>query len=254
MSSAAMKLANAADTSSEEAQSLIADMRKAVNTMRSIAVEFEKANMSDKVKEVEKEMLELLASYEDCAFLAEAVKAVPQIYQPSDQPTDFKKLIEAEVTKIKGNSRVSGHCQQLVRQFREAVWDVHHAGQPMPGDEQEELVMTSTQRNILNIKCPITMKPIIELTDPVRCTECRHIYDKNPIMSYIRNNKPPRCPIAGCPKMLHIGNVVCDSMLRVEIDEFRSSGAADSIASDVEDISDLDDDEEEPMDEDSDHL
>ncbi|PNT70702.1 hypothetical protein BRADI_2g16580v3 [Brachypodium distachyon] len=113
-------------------------------------------------------MLELLASYEDCAFLAEAVKAVPQIYQPSDQPTDFKKLIEAEVTKIKGNSRVSGHCQQLVRQFREVVWDVHHAGQPMPGDEQEELVMTSTQRNILNIKCPITMKPIIELTDPVR--------------------------------------------------------------------------------------
>lgn len=30
-------------------------------------------------------MQELVASYEDCAYLAEAVKAVPGAYQPSDQ-------------------------------------------------------------------------------------------------------------------------------------------------------------------------
>lgn len=46
--------------------------------------------------------------------------------------------------------------------------NVHHAGQPMPGEEQEEVVMTSTQCNLLNITCPLTGKPVIELTNPVR--------------------------------------------------------------------------------------
>jgi hypothetical protein len=38
------------------------------------------------------------------------------------QTTDFKKLIEAEVNKVKGTSRVSGDTQRLLRQFKEAVW------------------------------------------------------------------------------------------------------------------------------------
>lgn len=45
---------------------------------------------------------------------------------------------------------------------------VHHAGQPMPGEEQEDVVMTSTQCNLLNITCPLSGKPVIELADPVR--------------------------------------------------------------------------------------
>ena len=49
-----------------------------------------------------------------------------------------------------------------------SLQEVHHAGQPMPGDEQEELVMTSTQNSILNMHCPLTLKPIIELENPVR--------------------------------------------------------------------------------------
>lgn len=38
----------------------------------------------------------------------------------------------------------------------------------MPGDEDEDIVMTSTQSNLLNPKCPLTGKPITELTEPVR--------------------------------------------------------------------------------------
>ena len=45
---------------------------------------------------------------------------------------------------------------------------VHHAGQPMPGEEQEDIVMTSMDSNIKNLKCPLTGKPITELTEPVR--------------------------------------------------------------------------------------
>lgn len=38
----------------------------------------------------------------------------------------------------------------------------------MPGEEQEEIVMTSTESNILNRTCPVTGKPVTELADPVR--------------------------------------------------------------------------------------
>ena len=36
--------------------------------------------------------------------------------------TDFRKLIEAEVNKVKGSPRVSEDSQQLIRQFKLAVW------------------------------------------------------------------------------------------------------------------------------------
>uniref|UniRef100_A0A452ZWK3 Uncharacterized protein n=1 Tax=Aegilops tauschii subsp. strangulata TaxID=200361 RepID=A0A452ZWK3_AEGTS len=85
MSSAATKLATAADTTSAEAQTLVLDMRKALSSMKSLAVEYERAGKPDKVKQLEDAVQELVASYEDCAYLAEAVKKVPGAYQPSDQ-------------------------------------------------------------------------------------------------------------------------------------------------------------------------
>lgn len=38
----------------------------------------------------------------------------------------------------------------------------------MPGDEQEDIVMTSTQCNLLNVTCPLSGKPVTELSEPVR--------------------------------------------------------------------------------------
>lgn len=46
--------------------------------------------------------------------------------------------------------------------------NVHHAGQPMAGEEQEDVVMTSTQCNLLNVTCPLSGKPVTELAEPVR--------------------------------------------------------------------------------------
>jgi hypothetical protein len=38
----------------------------------------------------------------------------------------------------------------------------------MPGEEEEDIIMTSTQANILNFSCPVSGKPITELEEPVR--------------------------------------------------------------------------------------
>lgn len=240
----ATKLSNTADVASSDAQALVAEIRKALGNMKSLAVDFERDGKSDKVQKLEEAVLEMVASYEDCVAMTEAIKAVPGVYQRSDQPTDFKKLIEAEVNKIKGASSASGQNHPLFRQFRESVWNVHHAGQPMPGEEEDEIFMSSTQMAILNVTCPLTGKPVIELENPVRCVDCRHIYEKEPVMHYIRTKKPPQCPIAGCPRLLQIGKVVCDPLLPIEIEELRSSGPTAPNATNVEDFTDLLDEDE----------
>lgn len=38
----------------------------------------------------------------------------------------------------------------------------------MAGEEQEDVVMTSTQCNLLNVTCPLSGKPVTELAEPVR--------------------------------------------------------------------------------------
>ncbi|KAK9269728.1 hypothetical protein L1049_001506 [Liquidambar formosana] len=128
--------------------------------------------------------------------------------------------------------------------YREAIWNVHHAGQPMPGEEQEDIVMTSTQCNVLNITCPLSGKPLTELADPVRSVECKHIYEKKAILHYIRSkNARAQCPMAGCPKILQVDKVVCDPLLCIEIDEMRSMSKQYIRPEVIEDFTELDEEE-----------
>lgn len=222
--SATERIATAATTLSSDNQSLIAEIRKTLGVMKNIAVDMEKEKQSDKVKELEEAMLELLGTYNDSATFSEAILSIGNSYQPSDEKTDFRKLMEEEVAKLKAANPFNAQRSPLYRQFMEAIWNVHHAGQPMPGEEQEDIVMTSTQCNILNITCPLTGKPVIELQNPVRCMDCKHIYEKDPIFHYIKTKKPvPQCPVAGCPKILKQERVICDGLLHIEIDELRSA-------------------------------
>ncbi|CAD5179532.1 unnamed protein product [Musa acuminata subsp. malaccensis] len=241
-SSTAARISATAATLSSDNQHVIAEIRKALSMMRSIAVDLEKQEQSDKVKELEAAVLELLDTYDDCTHFSEAIQTIGSNYQPSEQLTDFNKLLEDEIAKSKAVSPSVPQNNPFYRQFKEAIWNVHHAGQPMPGEEQEDIIMTSTQNNLLNITCPLTGKPLTELQDPVRCMDCKHIYEKDPIMHYMRTKKPhPQCPVAGCPRILQLGRVVCDALLPIEIDEMRSvKGVADATA--VEDFTEVDDD------------
>ncbi|KAL1299560.1 hypothetical protein HN51_044111 [Arachis hypogaea] len=201
-------------------QTLIAHIRKTMTIMKEIAVEFEKHNESDKVKELEEAVLELADLSEDSVHLSSAVQAIANGYQPKEEVNNFRKLLEDEVSKLKGQYTTSDpNSNPLVRQFKEAVWKVHHEGQPMPGEEQEDIVMTSTQSSILNMTCPLTGKPVTELEEPVRSVECKHIYEKRIIMQYIKSSN--RCPISGCPKKLRADRVVQDALLLIEIEELR---------------------------------
>ncbi|CAA6672966.1 unnamed protein product [Spirodela intermedia] len=204
-------------------QSLIAEIRKTLGAMKNIAVDLEKDKKLVEVKELEEGVLALLNASDDCAHFSSAVKSIGDAYVPGTQSIDFGNLLKNECNRLKMDSPPNPQKNSLYRQFKEAVWNVHHAGQPMPGEEMEEIVMTGTQSSLLNITCPLTGKPIIELEDPVRSMDCKHIYEKAPILQYIKMKAPnSHCPMAGCPRVLQVDRVACDPLLLIEIDEMRS--------------------------------
>ncbi|KAK6934222.1 Zinc finger, MIZ-type [Dillenia turbinata] len=235
------RIRSAASSMSNETIHLFAEIRKALIMMKEVAVDLEKDNQFDKVKELEVAALELLASAEDCQRFSSVLESVGNgytrifychiclslsftfVWKISSQLTDFKKLFDDEAKKLDTTSSSNLQNHQLLRQFREAVWNVHHAGQPMPGEEQEDIVMTSTQCTLLNITCPLSGKPITEIADPVRSVACKHIYDKKAIMQFIRSKKGAvKCPVAACPSLIVADGVIRDSLLLIEIDELRS--------------------------------
>ncbi|RWW36040.1 hypothetical protein BHE74_00058966 [Ensete ventricosum] len=84
-SSTAARISTAASTLSSDNQHVIAEIRKALSMMRSIAVDLEKQEQYDKL-------------------------------------TDFKKLLEDEITKSKAVSPSVPQNNPFYRQFKEAIW------------------------------------------------------------------------------------------------------------------------------------
>ncbi|WJX68485.1 hypothetical protein P8452_52848 [Trifolium repens] len=234
------RIKNLTSTFGSDIQPLILEIRRTVGVMKDIAVQLEKDNLPDKVKEMEDAVVELVGLSEHSVHYSSAVQAYGNRYQPGEQLTDFHKVLEDEVLQFRANQNSDVQRHALVRQFKEAVWKVHHEGQPMPGEEEEDIVMTSTQANILNFSCPVSGKPITELEEPVRSTQCRHIYEKKVIMQYIKskNNRYP-CPIPGCPKAVDVNVLVQDPLLAVDIDEMRNMNNRET---NVEDFTMLDED------------
>ncbi|RXH83219.1 hypothetical protein DVH24_003717 [Malus domestica] len=207
----------------EDNQSLISDIGKAFSLMKEIAVDFERAKQFEMVKELENAVVELVDTYEDCSHFSSAIESVGVIYQPGPELTDFDKLFKNEVAQLKANSSSVPQNHPLMRQFREGVWDqsfvltvvkkVHHAGEPMPGEEQEDIIMTSNQSTILNVTCPLSGKPVIELEHPVRSIICKHVYDKGAITSTYGETTHAA--------LLQLDKVKHDPLLAAEIDDLR---------------------------------
>ncbi|XP_057531255.1 E3 SUMO-protein ligase MMS21 [Amaranthus tricolor] len=237
------RIRNAADTLSSDNQSLIADIRKTINCMKEIAVEMEKVHRSQEVQNLEQSVVKLLENYEDTMNFSNVMQSVGSNYKsrPGPELTDFKDVLGLEASRLKSSYSTNPQTSAILRNFREAVWNVHHAGQLMPGEEQEDIVMTSTPFGLSNTVCPITGKFVTELAEPVRSMDCKHIFDKQSIMHYIKKTK--KCPVAGCPKPLLANRVVCDPLLPVEIEELRLQNKHTAEPEHIEDFTELDEED-----------
>ncbi|KAL2466805.1 E3 SUMO-protein ligase MMS21 [Abeliophyllum distichum] len=238
------RIKSAASTLFSDNQSLITEIRKSLIIMKEIAVDTERDNESEMVKELETSVIQLLDASDHCTYLSTAIQSLGDEYQPGPEPTNFSKLFDDKIERLKAGSSSVPQNHPWIRQFHEAIWNVHHAGQPMPGEEQEDIVMTSTQCNLLNVTCPLSGKPVTELADPVRSMDCKHIYEKKVIMQYIKSkHSRSQCPVAGCPKMLQPDRVVCDPLLLIEIDEMRSMNKESTRHDVIEDFTELDEED-----------
>ncbi|KMZ61361.1 E3 SUMO-protein ligase MMS21 [Zostera marina] len=238
------RLETLATTLSSDYKALIAEIRKSLVLISGIAVSLEKEQQSDMVEQLDDAVLELLETSSDCTLYSHVIQAVFDGYQrpQENQLTDFNVIMESEFNQLKSDFVSVPQSDPLYRKFKESVWNVHHAGQPMPGEEQDDIVMTSTQGNLLNMKCPLTGLHVFHLGNPVRCKDCKHIYEKDAIMNYMTKNSQAKCPVAGCPKVLQVTRVVCDPMLTIEIDEARARGDETVEAQMVEDFGEGDSD------------
>ncbi|KAK2638922.1 hypothetical protein Ddye_026717 [Dipteronia dyeriana] len=173
------RLRNAAATLCNDNQSLIVEARKVLTLMKEVGVDLERDNEYQMVKELDDAAIHLAETYGDCVLQSLAIESIGNSNQPGTELTGFKKLLMDEFAKSKASSSSIPEKDPLIRHFREAVWNVHHAGEPMPGEEQEDIIMTSTQSNLLNITCPLSGKPIFELAEPVHspvsCSEVRDL-------------------------------------------------------------------------------
>ncbi|XP_051117148.1 E3 SUMO-protein ligase MMS21-like [Andrographis paniculata] len=231
------RMSTAASTLYADNQTLITEIRKAVMMMKDVGIDFERDNNSEMVKVLENGVTELMKSSDECTQLSNAIQSIKNEYQPGAELTDFTKLFDEKIKRSRKDSSSVSQNQTLLRQFREAIWNVHHAGQPMPGEEQEDIVMTSSHCNLLNMTCPLTGKPVEELVEPVRSMDCKHIYEKQHIMQRIRSKVAQgQCPVSGCPRRLQADRVVCDALLLIEIEEMRSMKLQEACNDVIEDV------------------
>jgi len=144
------------------------------------------------------------------------------------------------VKELEEESPFNPENHDFFKQFKEAVWKVHHAGELMPGQEQEDFVVMGASQMLPNTSCPLSGKPIDQLENPVR-SGCRHIYEREAVFDFIRRhqietrrrNRPCKCAAAGCRGNLVEEELVCDGSLKIEIQEYmlrQRSSNVDTVA------------------------
>lgn len=226
-------------------QALHMELGSSLVMLKMVAEDLEAENQTELVEELGQAVKEIIGLMEEFECHNKALRSLKDEYTVGDESTDFEKLLSERADQLKAESRVQPEQHILYKQFQEAVWKVHHAGEPMPGQENVDLIIYSTQYNVVNTLCPISGKPVIELEDPVRSSDCMHIYDRAAVMDYLKgwkdNRRPCPCAAAGCPKPLVMERLVCDPMLKVEIQELRMRGRINTQVHEVADCTELDD-------------
>ncbi|KAH7423062.1 hypothetical protein KP509_12G037800 [Ceratopteris richardii] len=239
------RLRSAISTLEESNHSLHMELGSSAIMIKMLAEDLEKEGQKELVESLGVATKEIIELIEEFDFHNKALSSLKDEYTVRDEVTDFEVLLSEKTERLRAESHVPPEHHALYKQFQEAVWNVHHAGEPMPGQEKEDLIMYSSQFNVVNTKCPITGKEVIDLENPVRSSDCMHIYDRDAVMNYVKQYKgkgrPCPCAAAGCPKPLVLERLVCDPMLKVEIQELRMRGRVNSQVHDVAECTELDD-------------
>ncbi|KAJ9506647.1 hypothetical protein QJQ45_003731 [Haematococcus lacustris] len=111
-------------------------------------------------------------------------------------PTAFHEVLQQMAAEISAEPGFDNQSAADLAQF-----DQETGAQPPPGSageglEDDDCVMDAS--GLLNVVCPITMKPVLELKEPVE-DPAGYVYEKEAVMAMIRRSRLPTlpCPVAG---------------------------------------------------------
>eukprot|EP01104_Vermistella_antarctica_P021254 TRINITY_DN9479_c0_g1_i1.p1 TRINITY_DN9479_c0_g1~~TRINITY_DN9479_c0_g1_i1.p1 ORF type:complete len:271 (-),score=68.77 TRINITY_DN9479_c0_g1_i1:83-895(-) len=130
--------------------------------------------------------------------------------QRQQVPMDF--VLETFVTEAyeKKRDQLCGDTDAMLAksteytEYRKSVWTVHHSGEPLPEEEDDDIAMAVQERSL---KCPLTNATFV---DPVKSKVCGHTFSKHAIEATIRASRGSSCPIAGCNRPIHLRDLVTD--------------------------------------------
>ncbi|CAI5971906.1 unnamed protein product [Closterium sp. NIES-64] len=110
-------------------------------------------------------------------------------------PTNFEELLQQQVAQL-GAAQPCPEDHHILVAFRQTIRSARQGGEGggYDDDEDDEVMMT-TNLIVKNTNCPITMRHVEELDDPVCCLDCRHVYEKSAILEIISQNN--NCPVSG---------------------------------------------------------
>lgn len=124
----------------------------------------------------------------------QSLQGLKRSYHPSATATDFSSAIEENTMRMMKQSKFDPEKSAQLKDF-----DKQTGGAQEPEGDDDDVVDTSAN-DLMNDKCPITMKSVFELTEPVE-DQKGFIYDKQAVLNYIRekgrNGNPVVCPISG---------------------------------------------------------
>jgi len=115
---------------------------------------------------------------------------------------------EEEAKKPENAEAEQQHVDKAIKSLTKKVWEMNNKGKPMPGQEDEDMVVVNNEELKGPRKCPLT-NDVLE--NAVKNSECGHSYSEEAVLAYLKNQRkakkqkahtPVGCPVAGCKQML----------------------------------------------------
>ncbi|KAI5453327.1 hypothetical protein NCC49_005807 [Naganishia albida] len=165
-------------------------------------------------------------------------KAIGEVVSALQQDTSVEDIageVNRRFVKIFGNyrdasDRIKYKNSEQYKDFKQAVWDIRHdeacppissfleKGPDDPESDDDDIEIGGTTQDF---KCPLTLLPF---DDAVRSTKCPHSFSGAAIRGVIRQGprKSAKCPVAGCDKVLTMGDIKPDPVLQKRSDQVKS--------------------------------
>ena len=146
---------------------------------------------TDKVTSLRTKYKDQLSLEHEVNMHMQSLQAHKRAYEPSSATTDFGSEIEEKAMKLMKQSKFDPEKSTQLKDFDKQT------GGAQEQDDQDDDVVDTSANDLKNEKCPITMKSVYELIDPVE-DQKGFIYDKAAVIKYIRDKRGNvACPISG---------------------------------------------------------